>query len=363
MLKQIQKRQCKKNKERRGGELTEDGTRYETLNEYTEGTGIETRDTPEIDWETIFEDAESHPDQTTEGVIGIGTDGKPVNMDLWTYSDYQNSGTGWTLSTKTITNNAYQSLYIDVPGYSNGNIINGEIQGKVPQYIKEDGEGAEFKPVLSMHHTFLNCMSLVVAPKIPSTVIDMTSCFEGCRNLVVAPQIPESVTQIASIFRVCTSLKVAPEIPQSVTNMSAAFFGCSNLKTAPEIPQGVTTIASAFQYCTSLKVAPSIPNTVTNMQNAFSECTELTTPPPEIPSSVTKILAAFADCNKLTGNLVINIDPSSQNLTYNQCLSGAATNEGTLLRLSGNAGVALLNAIKNTAGSESHVVVEGSEER
>ena len=46
----------------------------------------------EVNWNKILEDANSNPDKykhpeqsDTNGDIGIGTDGKPVNMDLWTY--------------------------------------------------------------------------------------------------------------------------------------------------------------------------------------------------------------------------------------------------------------------------------------
>ena len=46
----------------------------------------------EVNWNKILEDANSNPDNykhpeqsDTNGDIGIGTDGKPVNLDLWTY--------------------------------------------------------------------------------------------------------------------------------------------------------------------------------------------------------------------------------------------------------------------------------------
>ena len=45
-----------------------------------------------VNWDKILDDAEQNPDKykhpeqsDTNGDIGIGTDGKPVNLDLWTY--------------------------------------------------------------------------------------------------------------------------------------------------------------------------------------------------------------------------------------------------------------------------------------
>ena len=36
-----------------------------------------------IDWDTVLANAEKHPNQETSTAIGVGTDGRPVNMDLW----------------------------------------------------------------------------------------------------------------------------------------------------------------------------------------------------------------------------------------------------------------------------------------
>ena len=199
-----------------------------------------------IDWELAKAEATKHPNQSsTNGDIGIGTDGNPVNLDLWTY---------------TVINGNEISLNDDYgcgcfPGYSNTKIVNGEIQGKVPQYIKIAGQ-TDFYPVTSMEYTFENCSDLVIAPKIPSTV----------RNM-------------ASAFKSCTGLTTAPIISNNVTNLRATFYGCSGL----------------------------------------------------------------------TGDLIINANAS--NLTdYQLCLSGAATNEGTDLKLSGSC-EALSNILSTKSGS------------
>ena len=39
-----------------------------------------------IDWDTVLANAEKHPNQKTSTAIGVGTDGRAVNMDLWEYT-------------------------------------------------------------------------------------------------------------------------------------------------------------------------------------------------------------------------------------------------------------------------------------
>ncbi len=178
-------------------------------------------------WDKVLEDAEKnpnnykHPDQSDEnGDIGIGTDGKPVNLDLWNYE---------------VINKDEISLSIEelfslsgIGGYNNSNIIDGEIQGKVPQYIKKDGKD-EFYPVTSMKATFAGCDKLVTAPKIPSSVTSMQATFSGCTRLAIAPEIPSSVTRMYYTFSNCTSLTTAPVIPSNVTEMGSAFSKCTKL--------------------------------------------------------------------------------------------------------------------------------------
>ena len=39
-----------------------------------------------LDWNTALTNAEKHPAQKTSTAIGVGADGRAVNMDLWKYT-------------------------------------------------------------------------------------------------------------------------------------------------------------------------------------------------------------------------------------------------------------------------------------
>ena len=39
-----------------------------------------------IDWDTALANAQKHPDQKISTAIGVGTDGRSVNMDLWEFT-------------------------------------------------------------------------------------------------------------------------------------------------------------------------------------------------------------------------------------------------------------------------------------
>ena len=39
-----------------------------------------------IDWDTALTNAQKHPEQTKSTAIGVGADGRTVNMDLWEYT-------------------------------------------------------------------------------------------------------------------------------------------------------------------------------------------------------------------------------------------------------------------------------------
>ena len=129
-------------------------------------------------WDKILEDANKnpekyrHPDQQdTNKDIGIGTDGKPVNLDYW-YYDITNVFNEQPEEVMTLIQ-MQSSGYVG--GYNPAEIENGEIKGKVPQYIKR-AEDDTFYPVESMYHTFFAC-NLVHAPEIPTTVKYMNICF------------------------------------------------------------------------------------------------------------------------------------------------------------------------------------------
>ena len=341
-----------------GWTVTVDGEDYRV-----EATGMVNENgsnTGSINWNKILEDANKNPesmkhkDQVKSSLIGIGTDGKPVNMDLWNPS--KNEGGYWSLS--PIRSDYY---YKSEPAYNGGIDDDGRIVGKIPQYIYNEEKqrfmevtslalafegctglttapeipngvtnmystfsgctGLTTAPeipnsVTSMEYTFSRCTGLTTAPEIPNSVIYMNGTFDGCTRLTTAPEIPNSVTSMGYTFSGCTGLTTAPEIPNSVTGMSSTFFGCTGLTTAPEIPNSVKNMGCTFYGCTGLTTAPEIPNSVTNMNSTFNGCTRLTTAP-EIPNSVTSMNSTFSGCTNLTGEITINANLNSGR--YEKC--------------------------------------------
>lgn len=177
----------------------------------------------EINWNKILKDATAnpekykHPDQrSTNGDIGIGTDGKPVNLDLWLY-DYLDYDGGFSLRGANIQSGIYFQN-----SYANSDIVNGKIQGTVPQYIKLAGEN-EFKPVIYMQSTFAKCTNLIEAPKIPDTVKSMSSTFASCTNLQTASTIPSSVGRLENVFYKCSNLTGSIEINANKPSCSNCF--------------------------------------------------------------------------------------------------------------------------------------------
>ena len=178
--------------ETNGGIIEINGKKYNSIEDYINGKEY-------INWNEILADATAnpnkykHPDQSsTNGDIGIGTDGKPVNLDLWIY--------GTRVSNEQEINLSGHESSSNYPGYKNSNITEtGEIIGKVPQYIKL-ADNTEFFPVASMGETFWGCTNLIIAPEIPTTVVNMFNTFGECTGLRIAPEIPTSVTNMTSTF-------------------------------------------------------------------------------------------------------------------------------------------------------------------
>ena len=313
-----------------GWTVTVDGQDYRV--EATGGSG---------NMDKILEDANKNPEsmkhkeQVKSSFIGIGTDGKPVNMDLWRPSK-KGDGTWGIFSCESAY--AYEYAY---DGWIDDD---GKIVGKIPQYIY-NGEEGKFTEVTDLSNTFYRCTGLTTAPEIPSSVIYMTATFAECKRLTTAPEIPNSVKKMNTTFAWCTGLTTAPKIPNSVTSIDYTFRGCTGLTTAPEIPNSVTRMDSTFSECTGLTTAPEIPNSVMNMSSTFSGCTGLTTAPeipnsvtsmsyafsgctglttaPEIPNSVTSMHSTFSGCTNLTGEITINANlNSSEKWIYEDCFSG-----------------------------------------
>ena len=342
-----------------------DGVSRDLLEFKVDSTTGDTDSGDNIDWDEVLDNAEKHPEQSeTNNDIGIGTDGKPVNMDLWN-SVKTEDGLGYDLRGDVGC--------FSYSGYK-GEIIDGKIQGAVPQYIKKETDD-KFYPVKCMTLTFVSCNDLYQAPDLPDTILDMDRTFYYCSGLVEVPEIPSSVTNMSGTFIECTSLtrgpKIpssvtnmnstfyrcsslvqAPEIPSSVTNMNNTFYGCSSLVQAPEIPSNVTNMDSTFYRCRSLTKAPNIPYEVENMQGTFWGCENLIQPPECIPSTVTNMYYTFYGCNSLTGTITIDANPN----LYEGCFSGAALKEGTNLILTGAS--TMLETLKNTASSYSNISIQ-----
>ena len=299
-----------------GWTVTVDGQDYRV-----EATGIVNGNgssTGSVNWDKILEDANKNPEsmkykeQVKSSFIGIGTDGKPVNMDLWRPSKKED-GTWGIFSC--------ESSYAEEYAYDGGIDDDGKIVGKIPQYIYSEEE-ERFVEVTDLSDAFYGCTGLTTAPEIPSGVIDMTETFADCGRLTTAPEIPNSVKEINSTFSECTGLTTAPEIPNSVTSMFYTFDGCTGLTTAPKIPNSVTDMSWTFSYCERLTTAPEIPNSVTDIDYTFYRCTGLTTAP-EILNSVTSMNSTFSGCTNLTGEITINanIDNEVPTWHYADCFS------------------------------------------
>ena len=112
---------------------------------------------------------ESQDEARNEGVIGIGTDGQPVDMDNWDYIVLDNGTFG------------------------------------------------------------LHCINLSNFPIIPNGVTNLTSAFANTA-IVTMPEMPDSVTIMNNTFGNCTNLtNIDIKIPSSVKNLSHTFREDTNL--------------------------------------------------------------------------------------------------------------------------------------
>ena len=348
---------AQKAKEETGRAQEEEQTKLEemedTINEYAG-----------IDWDTVLSNAQKHPEQKTSTAIGVGTDGRPVNMDLWEYTLLED-GTYALNSEETITAVKENNWSAITMGYTGTFTENGKIDGVLPQYIKDDTDSnfipvtdlscsfarnAEIKvmpqipsTVKILNNTFLNCEKLIEVSSIPFGVTDLQSTFSRCTSLTKMPKIADTVTNMNSTFYLCSNLSIVSELPKSLKTMEFTFEGCSKLTEVPEIPNGVVSLRGTFYNCIGITSSPVIPNTVTSMRATFSGCTNLITAP-EIPESVENLQNTFQECSSLTGTITINAKVNGTTLdnNYNDyyCLFfKAATNEGCSIKLTGTCSV------------------------
>ena len=247
----------------------------------------------EINWEEIMENALPPIDQTTEGVIGLDSNGNSVNMDLWEYTLYEG-----TYALNDIKDLEAVGGVDESKGYL-GEIINGKIEGTIPKYIKASTDN-EFIPVTSLKDTFININNdfdgLITTPVIPSTVTNMRSTFSRCNNLKNITNLSPNLINMRSTFFECTGLQIFNiVIPNKVTNMYGTFNGCESLETFDSlIPDSVTDMHATFNECINLQsFNSSIPKNVIDMYATFSQCRNLTYLDIVIPKSVTNLKYTF----------------------------------------------------------------------
>ncbi len=274
-------------------------------------------------WSEIKQNAKAPEEQKEErnnGVIGIGTDGKSVNMDLWEYTLKDGTYTLNDIDDINDTNGANETK-----GYL-GKIIDGKIQGTVPMYIKAKTD-KDFVPVTSLKDTFINLKNdfddFVTTPEIPSTVTNMQSTFSRCGKLVNITNLPPKLESLRWTFYKCTSLEnFNQNIPDTVTTMEETFLGCGKLANFDkELPKNLKTLKGTFYRCENLKAFDKeIPEGVTNMRSTFDQCKSLQRFNSSIPESVTNMYATFSQCKKLTNiNIVVPKNVTNLQYTFGDC--------------------------------------------
>ena len=263
-----------------------------------------------IDWKEKMEKAVAPEGQADKSVIGIGTDGNVVNMDLWEYTFDSETG-GYALNSEEVINSEEK-----IAGYRGMVKEDGTIEGTVPQYIKVENE--DWKSVTSLYRTFQGddttneeIKKLTTTPKIPPTVKSMKITFEYCESLVNATCIPGSVEELIWTFDGYTALEKMPEIGYGVKDMKGAFSGCRELQEVTIIPDTVENLSVTFAKCSSLKEIINIPRDVTNMQQTFWLCTSLGKIEITIPENVTDIRQTFGGCSNLEGEITVNCNPET----------------------------------------------------
>ena len=280
--------------ENREYRVTNDGS-VEYWGESTMGTTL--KNMTDIDTLLIGKNSDG------ERVIGVDYNGIQVNMNFWECTILEN---------KTYALNDEDALTgsILTPGYiadedndNNIDILDGEIKGTIPQYIRIEND-ENWIAVTDLGQTFRYLTSLTVAPIIPNTVIKLkgTFCDTDVRN---APEIPYGVTDMNGTFGRCYNLEVAPNIPKTVIDMTSTFYQCSNLNKIGTIPDSVKQMSTTFLECENLTNF-NIPKNVEKLYATFRGCKSLQNIDIIIPNSVTNIKEMFANCNKLSGEIYLN---------------------------------------------------------
>ncbi len=293
-----------------------------------------------INWNEAMANAEapgSQVEERNDGVIGIGTDGEPVNMDLWEYTLLDN-GT-YALNSTSVMDDIKQNNWDNIRNGYIGTFYKGKIVGTIPQYIKSKNDN-NFIKVTELPLTFANCMELVDMPRLPSTIDTLNNTFLNCSNLTNVTAIPNSVIKMISTFSRCTSLEIMPELSEHLTFMPQAFYGCSSLISTAEIPSSVTDLEQTFMGCSQLSKSPNIPENVTTLSLTFYGCSSLKEISSNIPSTVKDMNQTFSGCSSLDGLITINADLTGKMVNGNQndyfaIFFNAGTNDGCQIKLTG----------------------------
>ena len=313
----------------------EDGTRHILLLDEKREYKLDSSGNIEnlnVDFDAKYVAPTSQGDERNNGVIGIGTDGKPVDMDLWLYS-FDTVTSGYGLNSKEVFQNTeYNSNGKNTETIRNPGYQGTETNGKdiiIPQYISVDG-GKSYSPVTSLYRTFNNNTNITTMPVIPTTVTNMFATFENCTNLkeCILPnlveninwcftstsiekigKIPNTVVYMEGTFCRCNLLiEVDLTIPRNVVTLQMAFYDCENLQKANLISgENVENMSLTFASCENLLEISNIPANIQNMHQTFFKCTNLTNLNNlVIPASVNDLRETFSECTNLSGTLIIN---------------------------------------------------------
>ncbi len=324
----------------------------DTLKDYTiSGNNIEEG----IDWNEAMANAvapESQDEERNEGVIGIGTDGKPVDMDLWEYT-FDSNTEGYALNTIEDLNGTKREN-----GYK-GEIdtLTGKIEGTIPQYIK-NVDSNSYIAVTNLYDTFRGLNELKTISKIPSTVINMSCSFELCSNLEKIPQLPANVTDISWAFH-GTGITYINELPETIEMINGTFYGCNNLQNVEiKIPDKVLSTDSLFKACENLKkISIQLNNSVENIGGMFTGCIGLESCNITIPKNVKDTHMLFENCYKLgEGKIIIESKPDN----YDHMFFNVATDAKTLIVYSGDDNKDFVQTIINNSRNNNNANIKGS---
>lgn len=290
-------------------------------------TGIE-----EKNWKDILKKSQKHSEQKSDknkNVIGVGTDGNPVNMDLWEYTLLDGK---YCLNSQESLNAKENSQWDNVKCGYIGTFENGNIQGTIPRFISIDN-GENYIEVNNLSYTFKNCSELINMPELPAYIRVGIGTFEGCNNLTTTKSIPETLENMNSMFMNCKKIAKALDIPSRVRtaintyrgcaieyppkinsccikSLNSAFLDCVNLKETPQIPDSVEEMNSTFFGCTSLKKINNIPNKIKDLDNTFFGCTSLGNISVIIPETAITLGTTFYNCTNLSGEITITKVPN-----------------------------------------------------